>query len=33
MILVECNLESVVECLAVFWVFVISCDSLRLQVL
>ena len=27
MILVECNLESVVECLAVFWVFVISCDS------
>uniref|UniRef100_A0AAQ5XU80 Cadherin domain-containing protein n=1 Tax=Amphiprion ocellaris TaxID=80972 RepID=A0AAQ5XU80_AMPOC len=26
MILVECNLDSVVECLAVFWVLVIRCD-------
>ena len=26
MILVECNLDSVVECLAVFWVLVIGCD-------
>lgn len=31
MILVECDLDSIIECLAVFWVFIVHCDHQKHQ--